>query len=80
MTHKRRKTKLDFTFFNADFELGRFCVHYFCLKDLEVVEISCTYAFLTNNRTKSPQTTEQNHHKQPNKITTNNRKIVKTFG
>ena len=27
----------------------------------------------TNHRTKSPQITEQNHHKSPNKIATNHR-------
>jgi hypothetical protein len=44
MTHKRRKTKLDFTFFNADFEQG-LCVNakgqhiYHCQRKKELRKI-----------------------------------------
>ena len=36
-------------------------------------------SIITSNRTNSSQTTEQNHHKRPNKIATNDRKSIKRF-
>ena len=43
------------------------------------VEAQISEQNATNDRTEFLQTTEQNHHKQPNKITTNNRKTIEEF-